>query len=178
MDGQSILLEGFEEQTEGVSGAGIGHIVDMVERGMSQTIVCLSAGGNDIRRVGSVDIFIRFRETLGKVRNKGGIPVVCGILPRCGKGDEWLSRAISVNNRLAAHCDTNGWLFIDTWNLFFGKEELYAKDGVHLSFKEVEVLSNALDRALSFLRDFFLFSLGEGRRDTEGGHEPQNISGQ
>ncbi len=74
----------------------------------------------------------------------------------CGNGDEWLSRAISLNNRLAAHCETNGGLFIDTWNLFFGKEELYAKDRLHLSFRGAEVLSDALERALSFQRDFLV----------------------
>ena len=91
---------------------------------------------------------------LGRIRDNGGIPVVCGILLRGGNGGECLSRAISLNSRLAAHCDRNGWLFIDTWNLFFGKEELYAKDRVHLSFQGVEVLSNALERALSLLSDF------------------------
>ncbi len=63
---------------------------------------------------------------------------------------------ISMNNRLAVHCHTNGWLFTDTWNLFFGKEELFAKDRVHLSFRGVEVLSDALERALSFLQDFLV----------------------
>ena len=120
----------------------------------AEPVVVVSAGGNDIGRVGSVEIFRRFREMLGKIRDNGGIPVVCGILPRGGNGGEWLSRAISLNSRLAAHCDRNGWLFIDTWNLFFGKEELYAKDRVHLSFQGVEVLSNALERALSLLSDF------------------------
>ncbi len=84
--------------------------------GGDQAIVFLSAGGNDIGRVGSEEIFRRFRETLGKVRDKGDVPVVCGILPRCGNGNEWLFRAIffSLNSHLAAHCNTNGWLFIDT----------------------------------------------------------------
>ncbi len=78
--------------------------------GKNQAVVFLSGGGNDIGRVGSEEIFRRFRETLPKIRDKGGISIVCGILPRCGNGDEWLSRAISLNSRLAAHFDTNGWL--------------------------------------------------------------------
>lgn len=139
-------------------GAGIGDVADRVEACMvgegTQPIVFLSAGGNDLGRVGSEELFRRFKETLGKVRDRGGIPVVCGVLPRRNVGDGWLSRAIAVNGRLAAHCESQGWLFVDNWDLFYGKDSLYARDGVHLSFEGVEVLSESLERALSHLQDF------------------------
>ena len=67
-------------------GAGIGHVSERIEACMAgegtKPIVCLSAGGNDIGRIGSEELLRRFKEVLGKIRDKGGIPVVCGILPR------------------------------------------------------------------------------------------------
>ena len=119
-------------------------------------MVFLSAGGNDLGRVPSEELGRRFKEALGRVRDMGGIPVVCGVLPRRGVGDEWLSKAIAVNRRLAAHCERNGWLFVDNWDLFFGNDSLYARDGVHLTFKGAEVLSDSIERALRTLRDFLV----------------------
>lgn len=102
----------------------------------------------------SEEIFRRYREAFAKVRDSGGVPAVCGILPRRGLGEVWLSRALAINSKLAAHCKRNGWLFIDNWDLFYEKGSLYAKDGVHLSLQGVEVLADSLERSLSSLHDF------------------------
>ncbi|KAG0714495.1 hypothetical protein GWK47_014043 [Chionoecetes opilio] len=48
-----------------------------------------------------------------------------------------VSEACEVNSLLAEHCRKNGWLFIDNWARFFGKDHLYARDGVHLSHRGV-----------------------------------------
>ena len=45
-------------------------------------IVIFCAGGNDIEKVRSVELRERFREALQRVRSLGGVPVVCGVLPR------------------------------------------------------------------------------------------------
>ena len=63
----------------------------------------------------------------------GGTPGVCGILPRRAAGAKWKSDAFAMNSLLAEHCRRNGWLFIDNWTQFDGKNHLYAKDGVHFS---------------------------------------------
>ncbi len=55
----------------------------------------------------------RFDRLLDRIRDKGEIPVVCGVLLRRGVCAEWLSRDITVNRRLANHCKSNGWTFID-----------------------------------------------------------------
>ena len=119
-----------------------------------QPIVVLSAGGNDVCRVGSEELIRRFKETLGRIRDAGGIPVVNSILPRRGVSEGWLSHALGLNTRLAAHCENNGWLFINNWDLFFGQDALYAKDGKHLSLKGVEILADSFERALSDLENF------------------------
>ena len=140
-------------------GAGIGKVADRIdtclENGGTKPIVFLSAGGNDLGKVRSEALIGRFREALDRIRDKGAIPVVCGVLPRRGVGSEWLSRAIALNRRLANHCKSQGWSFIDNWDLFYGKDTLYARDGVHLSRQGVRVMAGTLERELSALQRFF-----------------------
>ena len=75
--------------------------------------------------------------------------MVCGVVPRRELGAEWLSRAIAVHCRLANHCKGNGCTFIDKWDLFYGKDTLYARDGVHLSRKGVRAMPGKLERELN-----------------------------
>ena len=140
-------------------GAGISRVSSRIdtclEENGTKPIVFLSAGGNDLGKVRSEELLGKFRLALDKIRSKGGIPVVCGVLPRRGVGAEWLFRAIAVNRRLAVHCKSNGWSFIDNWDLFYGKDALYARDGVHLSRQGVRVLAGTLEREVSALQRFF-----------------------
>lgn len=134
-------------------GAGVGHVSERIEACMAnegiKPIVCLSAGGNDVGKVRSEELLRRFKEVLGKVRDRGGIPLVCGILPRRNVGYEWLSRAIAMNCRLADHCKANGWRFVDNWDRFFGKDHLYQRDGVHLSHRGYQLLAGVLEREVA-----------------------------
>ena len=140
-------------------GAGVGDVSDRLVRCMAgegtRPIVCLSVGTNDVGKVRSEELFRRFREALGKIRDRGAVPVVCGILPRRGASVEWLSRAIAMNRRVADHCGSNGWAFLDTWDLFYGENSLYARDGVHLSRRGVRVLAQALERKVGEVQGFF-----------------------
>ncbi|MPC45802.1 hypothetical protein E2C01_039507 [Portunus trituberculatus] len=108
-------------------GAGIEGVnaqLDMCLVDGTKPIVFLSEGGNDICKVRSEELFRRFKEALAKIGNKDATHVVCGVLPRRGLGGEWLSRAIAINCRLADHCRSNGWVFIDNWDLFYSKDTL------------------------------------------------------
>ena len=140
-------------------GAGIGEVCDRLDSCLDdkgiKPIVCLSAGGNDLGKVRSEKLLESFMQALGKVRDRGGVPVVCSILPRRGVGREWLSRAIAMNCRVAAHCKSNGWSFIDNWDRFFGNDVLYARDGVHLSRQGVQVLADSLESRVGALRCSF-----------------------
>ena len=37
---------------------------------------------------------------------------------------------------------------MDEWSKFYGKQELYARDGVHFSMKGVQELSECIERAV------------------------------
>ena len=133
-------------------GAGVGDVVERLDgvlRGEGVApVVCISAGGNDIGRFRSEELIRRYRQALGRVRDLGGTPVLCGILPRKFAGAGWWSEAAAVNSRLADHCKRNGWLFVDNWNYFFGKDYLYNSDGVHLSRRGTGALAWSLQRDL------------------------------
>lgn len=133
-------------------GAGVGDVVERSEgvlagEGVAPT-VCISAGGNDIGRVRPQELLRRLRQALERVRDLGGIPVLCGILPRKYVGARWWSDAAAVNRHMADHCRRNGWLFINNWNYFFGKDHLYTRDGVHLSEQGTGAMAWSLQRDL------------------------------
>ena len=62
--------------------------------------MCLRVGGNDIGKVRSEELFSRYREALGKISDRVGNPIVCGVSSRRGVGGERLSKAIAINCRL------------------------------------------------------------------------------
>ena len=66
--------------------AGIGRVTARIdtclEENGNKPIVFLSAGGNDLGKLRSEELIGKFRLALDKIRSKGGIPVVCSVLPR------------------------------------------------------------------------------------------------
>ena len=91
-----------------------------------------------------------------RIRNLGGIPVVCGILPHRAVGASWRCAAFATNSLLSKHYKRNGWLFIENWTRFYGKDHLYTRDGVQISPREVGVLVWRLEREMRtrlFFRD-------------------------
>lgn len=64
----------------------------------TQTIAYLRAEGNYVGRLGSEDLLLWYKEALGKVTGRGGIPVEYGILPRLRVGGTWPSRVIAMDN--------------------------------------------------------------------------------
>ncbi|MPC41217.1 hypothetical protein E2C01_034804 [Portunus trituberculatus] len=103
-------------------GAGIERISAQLDTRLAdgtKPIVFFSTGGSDFCKVKIEELFRRFKEVLAKVGNKDATPVVCSVLPRRG-----LFRTIAVNYRLADHCRSNGWAFIDNWDLFLRQRHL------------------------------------------------------
>ena len=86
--------------------------------------------------------------------------MVCCVQLRRGLRVEWLSRDIAVNCRFSNHCKGNGWTFINNWDLFYGKEIMYAMHGVHLFCQGVRVLTEILEEGgeLNALKRFFRYS--------------------
>ena len=47
------------------------------------------------------------------------------------------------------YCKENGIGFIDTWDTFSGRRNLFARDGIHLSRSGVTVLARLVDQAVA-----------------------------
>ncbi|MPC66658.1 hypothetical protein E2C01_060808 [Portunus trituberculatus] len=56
--------------------------------------------------------------------------------------------------RLGDHYKSNGWAFIDNWDLFYGEDTFYARYGIHLSRQGVPVLTGTLECELNALWRF------------------------
>ena len=140
-------------------GAGVRDVSVRMDRLLAgegeEPIVCLSVGGNDVGRVRSEELYRRYEEMLRRVVERGGIPVVCGVLPRKGVGSEWLSRALNMNCRLAEMCRKKGWQFVDNWDRFYGSHHMYAGDGIHMSESGKTALAVSLHSAVNVVGQFF-----------------------
>ena len=133
-------------------GAGVKAVSEEVQKRVREMerdgVVVLHVGGNDIRARRSQELVNRYEEMLRKIKETGRRCVVSGILPRVNASREWLSRAIGVNEQLKGVCKDVGVSFVDDWDKVFGRRELYVRDGVHLSRKGVDVLSECLERGV------------------------------
>ena len=124
--------------------------VDAEKTRVSETsVVAVSVSGNDLYlrngRVGPTEKIIS--EVMGTVddcRLKTRKRAVIGMLPRRGPSWSALSRNISINQRLADLCTAEGVFFVDPYSRFYGKDDLYQRDGIHLSLKGKAELSNMI----------------------------------
>ena len=134
-------------------GAGIRKIVESLDGLVDgNSAVCLVVGGNDINRRRSEELLEQYKLALEKVRRKGAPVVACGIPPRMGYSREWLSRAIAFNSRIEDYCRRNRIAYVDVWERFYGRKQLFARDGVHLSRVGVSVLSGLIDKVVGGFR--------------------------
>lgn len=108
----------------------------------------LQVGVNDIASSRSEELVDRYRYLLSTIRREGKRTFVTGILPKLGASTEWSSRALAANDRISKLCVEQGMLFIDAWDKFYGRRDLYGRDGLHFSVKGVEILSGVYERAI------------------------------
>ena len=129
-------------------GAGIKRVFQTIEKISDEdSVVCIVAGGNDVQKRRSEELISQYKEALERVRSHGGTAIACGIFPRMGYGSEWMSRAIRFNCRMKKFCEENNIIFIDVWDKFYGVNNFYARDGVHLSRTGNSVLARLVDCA-------------------------------
>ena len=114
----------------------------------SSSSVVINIGGNDIGRVGSEEIFRAYERVLRDVDRRACNVLVVGILPRPSRAAYWSSVAIGLNVRISALCDRLGLRFVDVWDSFQGRGDLYAVDGVHLNFKGYRAFGRVVDGEL------------------------------
>ena len=136
-------------------GARIEHVTERVENVLGHgqgASILVHVGTNNADRDGTTRIVKRYRElveTLKKTRVEQII--LSGILPVMrGRGTTFRNcKRMAINGLLEQMCEEEGVGFVDLWGYFVGKEDMFMRDGLHLSGKGAAVFSENLLRSMN-----------------------------
>ena len=136
-------------------GARIEHVTERVEkivgRGNGGTIL-VHVGTNNTDKEGTTVIVEKYRKLLKKTKQaRLGQIILSGILPVCGNRIQGYrnSKRMAVNGMVERLCKEEEVGYVDMWDSFVGNEELYFRDGLHLSGKGAAVLAEGLSGAVA-----------------------------
>ena len=136
-------------------GARIEHVTERVEkivgRGNGGTIL-VHVGTNNTDKEGTTAIVEKYRKLLKKTKQaRLGQIILSGILPVCGNRIQGYrnSNRMAVNGMVERLCKEEEVGYVDMWDSFVGNEELYFRDGLHLSGKGAAVLAEGLSGAVA-----------------------------
>ena len=157
--GDSILRKTDRTLSKGedvvvcLPGARIEHVTERVENvlghGQGGSIL-VHVGTNNADRDGTTRIVKRYRElveTLKKTRVEQII--LSGILPVMRGTTFRNCKRMAINGLLQQMCEEEGVGFVDLWGYFVGKEDMFMRDGLHLSGKGAAVFSENLLRSMN-----------------------------
>ena len=126
-------------------GARIEHVTDRVENvlghGQGGSIL-VHVGTNNADREGTTRIVQRYRQLVGKLKKTRVEQIILsGILPVIGgRGVTYRNcKRMAINALVEQMCEEEGVGFLDLWGRFVGKEDMYVRDGLHLSGKGAAV---------------------------------------
>ena len=136
-------------------GARIEHVTERVEkivgRGNGGTLL-VHVGTNNTDKEGTTAIVEKYRKLLKKTKQaRLGQIILSGILPVCGNRIQGYrnSKRMAVNGMVERLCKEEEVGYVDMWDSFVGNEELYFRDGLHLSGKGAAVLAEGLSGAVA-----------------------------
>ena len=131
------------------------HVTERVEkivgRGNGGTIL-VHVGTNNTNKEGTTAIVEKYRKLLKKTKQaRLGQIILSGILPMCGNRIQGYrnSKRMAVNGMVERLCKEEEVGYLDMWDSFVGNEELYFRDGLHLSGKGAAVLAEGLSGAVA-----------------------------
>ena len=136
-------------------GARIEHVTERVEqiigRGNGGSIP-IHIGTNNTDKKGTTAIVEKYRDLLRKTKQaRAGKIILSEILPVFGNRIQGYrnSKRMAVNGMMERLCQEEDMGYVDMWDIFVGNEELYFRDGLHLSGKGAAVLAEVLSGAVS-----------------------------
>ena len=135
-------------------GARIEHVTERVEkivgRGKGGTIL-VHVGTNNADKEGTTAIVKKYRDLLKRTKQaRVGQIILSGILPVIGGRNQGYrnSRRMSINRLVQQLCKEEDVGFVDLWSSFVAKEDMYMRDGLHLSGKGAGVFADGLKQAV------------------------------
>ena len=136
-------------------GARIEHVTERVEkimgRGNGGTIL-VHVGTNNADKEGTTAIVEKYRDLLKKTKQaRVGQIIISGILPVFGNRIQGYrnSKRMAVNGMVERLCKEEDVGYVDLWDSFVGREDMYGRDGLHLSGKGVAVFAEGLSGAVA-----------------------------
>ena len=127
------------------------RVEKIVGRGNGGTIL-VHVGTNNTDKEGTTAIVEKYRKLLKKMKQaRLGQIILSGILPVCGNRIQGYrnSKRMAVNGMVERLCKEEEVGYVDMWDSFVGNEELYFRDGLHLSGKGAAVLAEGLSGAVA-----------------------------
>ena len=136
-------------------GARIEHVTERVEnimgRGKGGTIL-VHIGTNNADKEGTTAIVDKYRKLLKKKKEARVEQIILsGILPVFGNRLDGYRNAkrMAINGMVKRLCMEEDVGYVDLWDSLVGKEEMYARDGLHLSGKGAAVFAEGLSGAVA-----------------------------
>ena len=113
--------------------------------------ILVHVGTNNADKEGTTRIVQRYRQLVGKLKKTRVEQIILsGILPVMGgRGVAYRNcKRMAINVLVEQMCEEEGVGFVDLWGYFVGKEDMYMRDGLHLSGKGAAVFSENLLRSM------------------------------
>ena len=159
--GDSIVRKTYTRLSKGedvvvcLPGARIEHVTGRVEQIMGRGnggSILVHIGTNNEDKEGTTAIVEKYRNLLKKTKQaRAGQIILSGILPVFGNKIHGYrnSKRMAVNGMVKRLCKEEEVGYVDLWDSFVGKEEMYARDGLHISGKGAAVFAEGLLEAVA-----------------------------
>ena len=143
-------IKTITERVENIVGSGKGGSV------------LVHVGTNNIEREGTTAIVRKYRNLVRPLKQTQAEQVILsGILPVIGRRGHRYRNCwgMAINMLVEKLCREEEVSFVDLWGSFFGRADMYMKDGLHLSGKGAAVfvdgLSAAVDSGMGSISNIF-----------------------
>ena len=132
-------IEAITERVKNIVGSGKGGSV------------LVHVGTNNVEREGTTAIVRKYRQLVRTLKQTRVEQVILsGILPVMGRrGHKYRNcRGMAINMLVQRLCREEEVGFVDLWESFVGRGDMYMKDGLHLSGKGAAVFADKLSAAV------------------------------
>uniref|UniRef100_A0A673LWB2 SGNH hydrolase-type esterase domain-containing protein n=1 Tax=Sinocyclocheilus rhinocerous TaxID=307959 RepID=A0A673LWB2_9TELE len=114
--------------------------------GKHANTVIAHVGSNDTSCRESETLKQHFKSLLISLTNTGKNIAISGPLPTFNKGIEKFSRLLSFNTWLKSTYDKYKVIFIDNFDLFWGRQALFRRDGLHPNQRGCQMLAHHIEQ--------------------------------
>ena len=159
--GDSVVMKTDSRLSKGedvvvcLPGARIEHVTERVDKIMGRGTggsILVHVGTNNRDKAGTTAIVEKYRNLPKKTKQaRVGQIILSGILPVFGNRIHGYrnSKRMAINGMVKRLCKEEEVGYVDLWDSFVVKEEMYARDGLHLSGKGAAVFAEGLSGAVA-----------------------------